>query len=386
MRHGRHGIGGGLAIVLALAFAAPAAARNLGAIVVRLPKVTLPPQSDSEICWVARIETTSPFETDSWKLVHAGTKGTTGPRHGLVYLYTGDTMGGFTPNQLVSSRGCLELGPPDRDRRLLIASGAARVTAHSLPAGVAMELAPRSDAPGGTPAAIGILIDVNWVNGDTQARTVSTKLVMKRAKSPARTARPFSDRSEEAGLVTAPFAQASTAALVDARWSPGANACVIGLSAQMHRRGRCVGIDQLDAGGQVKPPIASVANPCEPDKRTQMFVALDYSDPGSLAFTTPMAVGANESLRYSCWTDNGSQIRPVRLGCESSPGVPPGSAGTPATPCTFGMPASPECPGGGACVPANAVAGPDVDDEVCGITGLVYDAAPDGTCNTTGAP
>ena len=50
------------------------------------------------------------------------------------------------------------------------------------------------------------------------------------------------------------------------------------------------------------------------------------------------------------------------------------------------MPASPECPGNAACVPANAVAGPDVDDEVCGITAFVYDAAPGGGCDVSGLP
>jgi hypothetical protein len=340
------------------------------------------------VCYFARIETTTPFALGSWRIVHPGTKRSTGPRHGLVYLYTGERLGEIGAGQLVTSRGCLDFGPADRDRRVLIASGAIRVVSRKLPTGVALKLQPGPDAPGGAPVGLGILVDVNWVNGETQARTVSTKVVLKRAptRQVHRFARPLSDRSAEAGLFVAPFTETSTADLVDARWSPATDACVLGLSGQMHRRGRCIGVDLLDAGGQVKPPTSGIVNPCEPDRREQLFVGIDYSDPGSLAFTTPLAVRAGEALRYACWTDNGAQLKPVRLGCEQSPGATPGSIGGPAASCTIAMPTSPECPGGAACVPANAVAGPGVDDEVCGITGLLYDAAPDGSCDVSGAP
>ena len=50
------------------------------------------------------------------------------------------------------------------------------------------------------------------------------------------------------------------------------------------------------------------------------------------------------------------------------------------------MPASAECPGNAACVYANTVAGPGVDDEICGITAQVYDAAPGGGCDVSSLP
>lgn len=374
-----------LALMLVLLTGLPTAAAGKGTIRIRLPKIALPPGSNTEVCYYARIDTTTPVSIGSFRIMHPGTKGSTNPQHGLVYLYTGEHLAELGAGKLVSSRGCLDLGPPDRDRRVLIASGATRSLVRKLPTGVALDLAPVPDAPGGSPAGLGILVDVNWVNAETKTRMVSTKVMLKRApkKGVTRHAKPFSDRSAEAGVLVPPFTESSTADTVDARWAPSADACVLGLSMQMHRRGRCAAADLLDATDMVKPPVFGITNPCEPDQRQQLFVGIDFTDPGSLALTSPLAVRAGESLRYACWTDNGIR-KAVRLGCETSPGVTPGAVGAPAALCTIAVPASPECPGNAACVAANAVAGPSVEDEVCGLTGLVYDAGPDGGCDVSG--
>jgi hypothetical protein len=378
-----------LPLLLALAILACPVPGNAAksTIKVRLPKILLPARSNIEVCYYARVDATTPFSMGSFKIMHPGAKGATLPQHGLVYLYTGEHLADLGAGNLVSSRGCLDLGPSDRDRRVLIASGAQRSLVRKLPTGVAVDLDPAPDAPGGAPAGIGILVDVNWVNDDTKPHKVSTTVQLKRApvKKVTRHARPFSDRTAETGLLVPPFTENTTADLVDARWSPSGDVCVLGLSAQMHRRGRCAGVDLLDAQGTVKTPAFAITNPCEPDQRQQLFVGVDFTDPGSLAFTAPLAVGAAEKLRYSCWTDNGVQ-KTVRLGCETQPGVPPGAVGAPSALCTFAVPASAECPGNAACVPANAVAGLGADDEVCGITGLVYDAAPGGGCDVSSAP
>jgi hypothetical protein len=160
---------------------------------------------------------------------------------------------------------------------------------------------------------------------------------------------------------------------------------VLGLSSQMHRRGRCTGVDLLGADGQTQNPTGSPENLCEPGRR-QLFVGLDFTDPGALGFSSALTVRAGEALRYGCWLDNGARAAPVRLGCEEVPGVVPGTVGHPAAPCSLAMPQSPDCPGQAACVPANDVAGDSVDDEVCGITALVYDAAPGGDCDVSALP
>src|SRR5262249_30289853 len=152
---------------------------------------------------------------------------------------------------------------------------------------------------GGAPAGIGLVVDVNWANDTGPTRNVSTKVVLKRAgKRVKRTAKPISDQSADAGILVPPFMRRSTSDLVDARWSPASDACVLALSGQMHRRGRCLGVDQLDASGTVVPPPAGQPNPCEADRRQQLFVGADFTDPGALSFTTPFAVRAGQALRY----------------------------------------------------------------------------------------
>jgi hypothetical protein len=378
-----------LVLVGVLVATSVAEARDRRTLTVRMPRLSLPAQSNVEVCYAVRLPMTSSFLVGSWQITHAGARGATLPQHGLVYLYTGDELAGFQTDGVLQSRACLDLGPADRDRRVLIASGSARQVVRTMPSGVALELAPVSDAPGGAPAGIGILIDVNWQNGDTRARKVSSKIVLRRvAKGRAnRLAHPMSDRSGDAGILVPPFERHSTAELVDARWTTSGDACVLGLSSQMHRRGRCIGVDQLDVNGVVKPPASGLPNPCEADHRQQLFVGADFTDPGALGFTTPLAVRAGEALRYACWVDNGASAgASVRLGCEQSPAVTPGAVGNPAPSCSIVVPASVECPSDAACVYANAVAGPGVDDEVCGITGLVYDAAPGGSCDVSSLP
>jgi hypothetical protein len=378
-----------LPTLLLVALATGAAdARDRKSIVVRMPRIALPASSNSEVCYFARIPTTEAFTFGSWTITHAGVKNGTLPQHGLAYVYTGDDLGAFPAAQVVQSRGCLDVGPGDRDRRVLIASGTSKKTARALPLGVGVELTPVPDAPGGAPAGIGILLDVNWINGDTRTKKVSTKLVLRRvAKGRAkRTAHLMSDHGADAGILVPPFTRHSTAELVDARWTPPGDVCLLGLSSQMHRRGRCADVDLLDGTGQVKPPMGGIPNPCE-DLRLQLFVGADFTDPGSLAFTSPLAVRAGESLRYACTIDNGASAgASVRLGCETSPGVTPGTVGTPAALCSVAVPASPECPGNAGCVFANAVAGSDVEDEVCGITAMVYEAAPGGSCDVSSLP
>jgi hypothetical protein len=376
------------ALLLCLATADSASARERRTLTIRMPRVSLPAGSNVETCYFLRIPTTSSFMLGSWQIKHAGAKGGTQPQHGLVYLYTGERLDEFPSGQVVQSRACLDFGPEDRDRRVLIASGSAPKTERALPTGVALELAPVPDAPGGSPAGIGILVDDNWSNTEPKARRVATKVILRRvAKGRAnRTAHVIADQSANAGILVPPFMRHTTSELVDARWTAPGDVCVLGLTTQMHRRGRCAGVDLLDTGGQVKPPAVTINNPCVPGT-SQLFVGVDFTDPGALAFTTPMPVRAGEALRYACVVDNGASAgASVRLGCETSPGVTPGAVGSPATECSVVVPASAECSGNAACVYANAVAGPGVDDEICGITAQVYDAAPGGSCDVSSLP
>src|SRR5262249_2383915 len=115
------------------------------------------------------------------------------------------------------------------------------------------------------------------------------------------------------------------------------------------------GPEPRDAPEQPRQPLNALANPYA-NKRPTLFGAPDFTDPGSLTIPAGLFVSASESLRYGCWHDNGDQL-PVRVGCEETTGVAPGTVGAPATRCT---PACIDCTPACACVPPNLVPGPPV--------------------------
>jgi hypothetical protein len=112
-----------------------------------------------------------------------------------------------------------------------------------------------------------------------------------------------------------------------------------------------------------------------PAGRKTLFGSPDFTDPGSQRFSAGAFIAAAESLRYGCWHDNGYQF-PARLGCQDTPGTPPGSIGAPAAECTESC----------NCVAANLVAGPTPDDEICALAGYYYEAAPNQSCDVSGLP
>jgi hypothetical protein len=269
---------------------------------------------------------------------------------------------------------------------------------------VALRLDPAPAAPGGPPDGIGILVDGNWQNTDRRLHRASVLVLLRRARpgSVRRLAHPFAERGAELGLAVPPFAlrstEDSTAALNALRpaepperdvWAPAADACLVTLAPEIHKRGRFFAADLLGSDGTVRNPPGDVGDPFDPSRR-HLYGALDYTDPGLRIFSPPQLVRAGEAIHYLCWHDNGA-TRAQRFGCEETAGVPPGvPAGLPgggaAKPCATAGPASPDCPAGdaaypgrtftGACVPANLVAGTTPDDEVCGLTGTYFDAVP----------
>src|SRR5262249_34478503 len=315
-------------------------------------------------------------------------------QHFLVYAYTGDQLAGFPEHgaTVTEARGCLavDLGPPDRDRRQLVASGTATRSQTTVLPGGAPRLAPVPLAPGGAPAGLGFVLDGEWLNTGSRTRTVSVTVVLRRARGreTSRVATMFSDDSAGAGLLVAPGAVASTEALPAGRaaaWGPGLDGapdgdlCVVMVTGQMHKRGRFLGVDLIGADGHTIPPTAGVPNPFEPG-RQHLFGAFDWTDMGALV--RPFRLGPGERLHYACWADDGS-ARTARLGCEEVGGVPPGSVGSPAKPCDDGCPATdPAYPGRtftGACVAAYLVAGPGLDDEVCRLDGVYAVGVPCGS-------
>jgi hypothetical protein len=393
---------------------------------LRFPSFEVPPGTSVEACYVVRVATSAPIDLSEWTLRNRGAGGGFAPLHFLAYHYLGERAAEFGASEggVIFSRACLDFGPPDRDRRLIIASGTAPVNARALPAGVALRLDPSPSTPGGPAESIVFVLAANWSNAATKARRASAVLTLRRARpgSVRRLAIPFYERTAETALAVPPdqvvSTETSTAAFNAARpgdpplrdaWGtgvpggPSGDACVIDLTARLHKRGRFFGVDLLGADGLPRNPPVGTVNPFAPS-RSHLFGAFDYTDPGVITFTPARLLRAGESLHYACWSDNGSAVT-MRLGCEEAPGVAPGIAagapgGGPAKPCHVVGPNPVDCPTTdpafpgrtftGECALANLVAGSEPDDEVCALTGFFYDAvagAPAGSeCDLTGLP
>lgn len=399
-----------LAIVLGLVAAtAQAAPRTLK---IRFPPFPVPPKGNLEACYFVRMPLRERFDVEHYSIRHRGVQGSFGVRHFLAFRYDGDQLGAFAADskRIVLSRGCQDLGPPDRDHRQLITLGG------TFPDGVALPLMPAPDAPGGAPAAVGILLDAEWVNGDTRLHKGSTVFTLYRARphTVRRLLTPIRARTAERALEVPPdvigSTETSTASAgappdawgaglpTDGEPAPTGPACVVAITGHMHERAALFGVDRVLADGTVENPADGLRNPIT--GLIQLFVTRDFTDPGYLPFSPPLLLRAGESLHYACWDDNGA-MGTVRRGCEESPGVVPGIAaalpgGGAAKPCKIAGPASPSCPATdpaypgrtftGACVAANLVAGTTPDDEVCALAGFYYDPAPDGGCDLAAVP
>src|SRR5207253_1444330 len=239
-----------LTAALAL-LASTATARPPHTLKLRFPRLSVPARTKPEACVLVRVATTAPFDLASVEIKHRGVGGRFAVQHFLVHLYTGERLGEFGAERgrVVPSRGCLDLGPSDRDQRQLVGSGTLRRSRSVFPPGVALRLSPVPDTPGGPPAGLGFTLDGEWVNGTSRTRSASALVVLRRArpKKVTRIALPFADRSAEAGLLVAPGEVASTEALAagrEAAWGPGrpggpdTGACVLQVTGQMHKRGR----------------------------------------------------------------------------------------------------------------------------------------------------
>jgi len=368
-----------LVLLLVLALVSAAEAKAPRTLRVRFPRTVLSAGANVEMCVFVRLPVSEPFDLASYKISQRGVSGTgVAINHFIVYLYTGERLGEFAAQQkkVVTSRGCLDLGPVDRDSRQMVALTRTTTTRGLLPPGLSLPLTPAPAAPGGSPDGIGLLLDANWINGATKPRAVSVDVVFKAAKphTVRRRLQTILAREAEQGIRVPPFTMEATEALVDARWHPPGDVCLYDITDHMHRRGRFFGVEARNAADQPRPPLTGLANPYA-NRRPTLFGAPDFTDPGSQTFRDGLFVGAAESLRYGCWHDNGDQL-PARLGCQETPGVTPGDIGAPAAECTPGC----------TCVPANLVAGVTTDDEVCALTGFYYEAAPGGSCNVSGLP
>ena len=408
-----------VSIALVVMAVCPAQARPTRSLAVRFPRVVVPSGASVELCAFVRIPRTKAFDVSQYDIRHHGVGGSFSLSHFLFYAYQGAQVDGFAPSgaPVVASRGCLDLGPDDRDNRQLLFAGAAARSRGALPPGTAIRLVPASDAQ-----AVGVLLDANILNGTNKARTFSS-LVRLRAARPGtlkRLLHPILERTAEEALFVPPgeirSTEQSTATwnaahvtplfLRDA-WGPGfstigtpaptGDVCVVRLTGHFHKRGRFFGADFVDGQGTVTPG-SGPTNPFETGRR-HLFGTADYTDPGESRLSPPRLLRAGESFHYGCWIDNGV-AQPARRGCEETPGVAPGTAriagGGPAKPCAQVSDLATDCAATdagypertftGRCVAANVVAGTTPDDEACALAGFYYAATTAGTCDVGGEP
>jgi hypothetical protein len=291
-----------------------------------------------------------------------------------------------------------------------------------VPPGAAQQIDPVQES--GKPV-VGLILNSHWINSSDSPHSaaVKIKLYPARGKRIKRFVQPLfevvanaylnvppsSERQTGADWPTPRFFQQVGGGLAGGR-NPDGDACVVMLTAHMHKRGKLFTIDFFD-GTNAEPK--------------NLFNATDYSDPGILLLNgrgrnpQPLLVKPGQRLHYNCTHDNG-MAKPMKYGCEEhvpeegracGGAVGCGSRGT----CVEGVCKSvpgrsvvqaffdrepgrgldgsakrcttdADCPASdpdfparnftGRCVPANLVFGFNSDDDMCIMPGAYFDANP----------
>jgi hypothetical protein len=284
----------------------------------------------------------------------------------------------------------------DRDDRQMIAAITAPARVRPCRPG-SRYVSIRCRPPGGAADGIGVLVDVNWQNTGRKPRR-AVKVALRGAKrgTVRRLAHSFAERGASWGSRSPPCGPLDGGVDRGAerrapRCAAGARRVAAGLGrVPADARPRCTSVPASSPRTSSAPTAwcasrtGDVGDPFDASRR-HFYGALDYTDPGLRLLLRPELVRAARASTTSAGTTTAP--RALRFGCEETAGVSPGVAaglpgGGPAKPCATGAdcfapdPAYPGRTFTGACVPANLVAGPSVDDEVCGVTGTYYDAVP----------
>ena len=378
------------ATVVTIAFGSPAAALTL-----KFPRFEVPPRSDRELCTFVRLPRKKAMEFGGSLIVNLGGNDHFTSHHFLMWAYTGTDIAGFgTPGTMVDSKACLDFGPADTNQRILLGGSQSPRTLQRMPRGVAQEIQPALGASG-KPEAIGIILNTHWINGsDTpQSASVKIKMLPRRGKV-KRHLQPIFEVVAN-GFIRVPPGETRTETW---GWKPGGTsfnvaglgggavpdgpACVIMVTAHMHKRGKLFTVTYDGAGSD-----------------EMIYSSQEYSDPGQLLMDgvgphrAPLLVRPGERLIYSCTHDNGVTTD-MKMGCEEEAGVAPGKSaaetvfsGNGVSGAAKRCAADADCPATdeaypgrsftGRCVPANLVFGFTSDDDMCILPGSYYDANPD---------
>jgi len=387
-----------LAALLTLGALAAAPAAFAGRTIrLKFPRFAVPPNSDREVCTFVQVPMRHPYDMQDMLIANIGGNAHFQTHHFLMYEYTGTDPGAFPPRgQIVDSKGCLDFGPTDRNSRVLIGGSQSPVSHTQLPVGLAQHMEPKNHE-------VGIILNSHWINGSDEVQYASVKIRMTAARrhTVKRYLQPIFEVVANSSLYVPPGQQKTTGW----SWEPGvqdpgaafggvsvpkAAACVTSVTAHMHKRGKLFTVDFVQGR----------------NTSTEIFRATDYADPGQRTFNPPLLVSPGEKLSYTCMHDNGVTDA-VKMGCEETPGQPPGISAFAAlfggrgltgaakrcasdADCPATDPAYPNRQFTGKCVPANLVFGFTSDDDMCILPGSYYDAiagaAPGAECDLTPLP
>lgn len=389
----------GMAVVAALG---PAHARER-VVKLKMGPFDIDAKRDREVCQVLRIPNVPPgTELVSWEArTRLGRNGFVGSHHLVAYGYTG--TGGDFPRGIVDSSGCVDIGPADFFRRRVFLAGSGgefargswSITKGSMPGNLA-QLVP-VDASGNAV----VVMNSHYFNSSPKMAKGFVKIKLRLAPLPPgkKLVRQLIQLDASRDIMVPPGGTGSVTSTLQADGSPnyategGTNptgdTCVFILSTHMHKRGARFTIGYEDVDGA-----------------RELLAWTDYLHPGNVLLPTfragdnapgllraYTAENGSPRIRYRCDYANGVEGKPLKTGCEETPGVAPGISWAEAEPLGMSINDSHAKPcgqdgvncGGKPCVDANLVYGPLSDDDMCVLTALLFDpipgATPDRACS-----
>ena len=396
----------------------PAAAKRT--IRMRVPSFVVQPHTDREVCTFVPVPMKEQFNFQKSVVVNVGGDKHFTTHHFLAWVYTGTSVDGFPKRgEIVDSKACLDFGP-DPNARTLIAGAQAVKLVTTFGEGLAQQLTPTASGSG--KQVLGIILNSHWINSGDKPKRAAVKLTLVAAKphTVRRFVLPIFEVTANAYIGVAPGQQSSE----HCYWGPGsakfgqgtsigggsvpdknATACVVGITSHMHKRGVLFTVDLVKSTPTRPVNTLCFTPPNEEVLSADLLRTTQYTDPPQVSLMGNgggMAIHPGEFLRYTCTHDNtgADAQRPVKMGCEVTPGVAPGASifSLVLKGLTFDeatrQAAARRCSsdadcagfGTGKCVPANLAFGFTSDDDMCIMPGGYYDADASGNCDVMSFP
>lgn len=381
-----------VAVALAVLAAAPAGARQR-VLHLKVGPFRIEAERDREVCTAVRVPNVPGMEVLGYETrSRTDRHETIGTHHFVAYGYSGASASAF-PGGLVDDPGCNGFGPADfyNHRVTLAGSGGEYkkgnwlITRAGEPSGLSQPLPNPADAPRDAL----IVLNSHYFNlGPRAARGfVKLRLVLGPRDPSKRPLRELIAVDASRTIDVAPGATGAETGTwqadgarndsTEGGYNPAADVCVLYLTGHMHKRGARFSI-AYEEDGKSPQPLLSFTDYVHP--------GLVYYGRGFLlrAYT---AENGHPRFRYTCEHANGTEGKPLKMGCEQTPGVTPGVPWYEAEQRGLSVLQSHAQPCGenavnckegttGRCVAANLVFGPLSDDDMCILPGALFDPLP----------